>query len=858
MKPIKILHIVSSISGGGGCRALVAAAKYSSKLGTLEHSILALKEADKIGLELAHSANIPVVVAPEEEELSTTIAQADIVQVNFWNNPIIYEFLRSNLPPMRLVLWFHVSGDKPPQMITDKLVDLADMAVAGSPYTYEHPVLQNLPAGLRWQKTAVVNAGADFERLTGCQGKPHKGFNVGYIGNLRFVKAHPNYVPMSVRVSVPDVKFIVCGSGKNDIQEQAQELGVTEKFEFRGYVEDIKSAIEIFDVYGYPISEHFTAGAELNLQEVMYAGVPPVVFPYCGIKRVVEDNYTGLIVHSELEYTQAIEYLYHHPEERTRLGNHAREYAQKLFGAENTAKQFNPIYEKLMQQPKRKREWGMREEINLLTAPVSLEDLTQKPLIPTGAELFIESLGNGAPQFSISMSANNILHILTAESKIAASPHVLQQSAAGIFTYRDYYPDDPNLHLWSGLILQKQEQHDRAIKEFKIAIKQGLTHWRLQWYIAKSAEKKGDIATAKEVLNRVLQESRNFEPAREMLASISDEPLPQKKAKSTAFTQTKAIATLPARPKTNNLLKLAHIVNPVVVDEASDLLVAQPITLATMKTAQAQAKDIADVQLYSAQYPEDRAFVPEGFIKTPDLHRSVLDFGEFKVPRKLPILTDILDRLYDAATEADYLIYTNVDIGLMPYFYITVSKIIEQGYDAFTINRRVITEHYTKTEYLPLMYAEIGENHQGHDCFVIKRSLYSKFVLGHVCLGIPYVGLSLLVNCICQANKFIIFKHQHLTFHIGADRIWKDTIFDDYRQHNGNELQQVLQHYRNNDKLEHYAHHLVNFKKRYVNLEKLSTFSHSLLEQIQADLDSSKSRLSQIKADLERTQSRQA
>lgn len=49
------------------------------------------------------------------------------------------------------------------------------------------------------------------------------------------------------------------------------------------------------------------------------------------------NNYTGLVAQSESEYTQAIEYLYHHPEERLRLGRNAKEYAQQLFGAENVA-----------------------------------------------------------------------------------------------------------------------------------------------------------------------------------------------------------------------------------------------------------------------------------------------------------------------------------------------------------------------------------------------------------------------------------------------------------------------------------------------------------------------------------------
>src|SRR5262245_53374150 len=110
--------------------------------------------------------------------------------------------------------------------------------------------------------------------------------------------------------------------------------------------------------------------------------------------------------------------------------------------------------------------------------------------------------------------------------------------------------------------------------------------------------------------------------------------------------------------------RYAHIVNPVIVGQDRDLFVAQPITFHTMSIAQRFANDSGklEVTLYSAHFPEDVALVPSGFVHTRPLERSVTDVGEFRVPRKLPLLHDILGRLYESAIDADYLIYTNVDI----------------------------------------------------------------------------------------------------------------------------------------------------------------------------------------------------
>ena len=82
-----------------------------------------------------------------------------------------------------------------------------------------------------------------------------------------------------------------------------------------------------------------------------------------------------------------------------------------------------------------------------------------------------------------------------------------------------------------------------------------------------------------------------------------------------------------------SMRKLAHIVNPVAVDESSDLFVAQPVTFETMKASKEYAKGKVDVELFTTQYIEDRHMVPDGFTPTPDLDRSVLDIAEFSFKR---------------------------------------------------------------------------------------------------------------------------------------------------------------------------------------------------------------------------------
>jgi len=215
-------------------------------------------------------------------------------------------------------------------------------------------------------------------------------------------------------------------------------------------------------------------------------------------------------------------------------------------------------------------------------------------------------------------------------------------------------------------------------------------------------------------------------------------------------------------------MKIAHVINIFKPDYKSQLFTAQPITLESMRVAKESAQANAEINLYSAHYSEDDGAVPPFFKKTQRLTKTVTDLKTFKKPKKLPLIAEILQNLYDS-TDADYLIYTNNDIILLPHFYDTVYSIIEKGYDAFIINRRRISDIYEKVEELPLIYAETGKKHPGFDCFVFKREIFPKMHLQNICIGVPFIGVTLAHNLFCFAQKFKLFDNLHVTTHLGMD-----------------------------------------------------------------------------------------
>lgn len=245
--------------------------------------------------------------------------------------------------------------------------------------------------------------------------------------------------------------------------------------------------------------------------------------------------------------------------------------------------------------------------------------------------------------------------------------------------------------------------------------------------------------------------------------------------------------------------KFAHVVNPVKMAPSSDLYIAQPVTFESMRIAQHLAATLSlDVELCAVNFPEDDEIVPPFFGSRKHLERSVLDVNRFSIPRKLPLIKDILDRA-TVATEAEYIIYSNVDIAVVPHFYLSLASIANEGWDAFMITRRTLSKDYTAASEIWRMYADIGDQHPGNDCFIFRREDYVHYDLGEACIGARGFAKVLGINLIIHAERFQHFKNLHLTFHIGDDRIWSGDKYADYSKHNLNVAREVF--HRHHQKL---------------------------------------------------------
>lgn len=238
------------------------------------------------------------------------------------------------------------------------------------------------------------------------------------------------------------------------------------------------------------------------------------------------------------------------------------------------------------------------------------------------------------------------------------------------------------------------------------------------------------------------------------------------------------------------MIRINHIINPYAAQKGSENFTAQPICQESAVRARDAATGVAQVNLLAIWMQGEAVEVNEGFTQVPSLQRSIVDFIGSAGKRKLPLLHDVLQAAYNHS-ECDYIVYTNADIAVMPGFYKMIAHYAGKGYDGFSINRRRISGRFTSVNELEQAYAEAGETHTGYDTIVFKRSLFPKFRLNNVSIGIPYFDTVLVHNLYAHCEQYRLFTGKHLTFHIGMELVKEWGSKEEYR-HNRVELRKTI------------------------------------------------------------------
>jgi glycosyltransferase involved in cell wall biosynthesis len=454
----RVLHLIPMLNFGGASRAAIATAA-ACAAESEQHVIASIRPSPGGMTADAQARGIEVLDAPPAPELMQAIRAADVTLVHLWNSPELHEVLESELPPCRLLVWTHVAGHSPTQVLPPEIFRRVNETVATS------------RRAARWVRRShsghapiVIPAVGGWGRLEGVVRSSRRGFNVGYMGTVAFSRMHRDFVRMSLAAEVDDAQFIVCGDGTAGatLRREAGELGASERFDFRGQIRQIRTALSEFDLFGFPMRPDTSVSSDLSLKEAMYAGVPPLVLAGTGCGELVADGQTGVIVPDPAAYARAIERLHGDPEERERLARNARTHAADTWTPSKWAPVWRECFERVMSRP--------AQAGPVLEGP--------DPDLPEGAARFLRGLGEQGRDFELSLRGS-ATEAQAAEERIAECDPLIAYEDNGLFDLRRRYPEDPALALWTGLFMKGQGRPALAAGELARARRLGCDPSRL-------------------------------------------------------------------------------------------------------------------------------------------------------------------------------------------------------------------------------------------------------------------------------------------------------------------------------------------------------------------------------------------
>jgi glycosyltransferase involved in cell wall biosynthesis len=380
-----------------------------------------------------------------QKELSEAVKKADVLTVHWWNHPLLYTWIASgSIPRARVLLWSHISGFYTPQIITDPILNWPDIFAVASPASFNVPAITSLSAKAKEERLRLIFSSGGLSHVQDYAVKEHQKFRVGYLGTVDYDKMHPNFLDMCLAADQENTVFSVAGGPSHEsLRREVEALGVSDKFEILGPIENVGEYLSSLDVFGYPlIREHYGTGEQV-LIEAMAVGVPPVVLGRGSEEYVVENGVTGLVAEDPADYPKCIDRLKNDAELRKSLSKRASHNAKKRFDIENTISSFDSIYEELMALPKRNRTLTGGEA---MLSPDKVFLLSQGSLATAIYQQLEEENPQGAPACDVSQL-----------------PALSWSGTRGsVYHYSSFFPENGRLQRWSQLMTALDPRKARA------------------------------------------------------------------------------------------------------------------------------------------------------------------------------------------------------------------------------------------------------------------------------------------------------------------------------------------------------------------------------------------------------------
>ncbi|MFD5556214.1 glycosyltransferase [Streptomyces sp. NPDC127068] len=280
-------------------------------------------------------AGIEVIAGVEATRIA--VAAADIVQVEWWNNPYVNDFLvNTDLSASRILLHSRGHFDAPGMCPSVSLLSRVDGCTVTTPSAAANPQFERNRRLVGLPPARCVFSEAGLGTDVPLSGSPRVGnsnrITVGYLGTVEPIKMHAAMLEIAARVirAAPEVDFEFAGDGPLDAyRAEADRLGLGQRVRFLGFQSDPAAFLNRLDIFCYPLNPYTYATSEKALQEAMLTGLPCVAFPVGGVRDLLTPD-SALLVRTPQQCVDACLHLVGSQEARRHYGERAKRRIDSL------------------------------------------------------------------------------------------------------------------------------------------------------------------------------------------------------------------------------------------------------------------------------------------------------------------------------------------------------------------------------------------------------------------------------------------------------------------------------------------------------------------------------------------------
>lgn len=160
-------------------------------------------------------------------------------------------------------------------------------------------------------------------------------------GQIYLIKAADQILKAGI-----DAEFLIIGEGelRQNLENLTKDLHLEDRIHFLGVREDVNELLGISDIFVLP---SLCEGFGIVIIEAMAAGVPVIASNIDGIKEVIEDKKTGLLVPSKSpkEIANGVIYLLESTKKVQSMTKRASEKVKKKFSIDRMVKEYENVYE---------------------------------------------------------------------------------------------------------------------------------------------------------------------------------------------------------------------------------------------------------------------------------------------------------------------------------------------------------------------------------------------------------------------------------------------------------------------------------------------------------------------------------